>query len=96
MLDGVPLTAPPGELRGVDPAAAVAPDAVNSAPVRIGPGASIGAGAVVGPYAVIGRGATVDAGSVIERTVVWANAHVNGVVNEAIVTAAGVMSVRPD
>jgi NDP-sugar pyrophosphorylase family protein len=96
MLDGVPITAPPGELSGVDQAADVARDAVIREPVRIGPGASIGAGAVVGPYAVIGTCATVAAGSVIERTVVWANAHVNGVVNEAIVTAAGVMSVRPD
>jgi NDP-sugar pyrophosphorylase family protein len=96
MLDGVPLTAPPGDLRGVDDAAAVAPTATIRAPVRVGPGASIGANAVVGPYAVIGTGAVVEAGSSIERTVVWAGARVSGDVREAIVTAAGVMSVRPD
>lgn len=96
MLDGVPLTAPPGDLRGIDQAADVARDAVIHEPVRIGPGASIGAGARVGPYAVVGTGAIIDAGTVLERTVVWAGARVNGVVRDAIVTAAGVMSVRPD
>ncbi len=96
MLDGVPLTAAPGELRGVDPAAEVAASAVVREPVRVGPGASIGAGAVVGPYAVVGAGAMVEPGSVIERAVVWAKSRVTGDVRDAIVTAAGVMSVRPD
>jgi NDP-sugar pyrophosphorylase family protein len=96
MLDGVPLTAAPGELRGVDEAADVAAGVTVREPVRVGPGAMIGAGAVVGPYAVVGTGAIVEANSVIERSVVWADARVTGEVRDAIVTAGGVMSVRPD
>lgn len=96
MLDGVPLTAPPGDLRGVDQAADVAAGVTFHEPVRVGPGAMIGAGSVIGPYAVVGTGAIVETNSVIERSVVWADARVTGEVRDAIVTAAGVMSVRPD
>jgi mannose-1-phosphate guanylyltransferase len=96
MLDGVPLTAPPGELRGIDQAADVATTAIIREPVRIGPGATIGDGAIVGPYAVVGSCASNEAHSHIERAVVWADARVTGEVRDAIVTAAGVMSVRPD
>lgn len=96
LLDGAGLTAPPGELRGVDPTADVAATATVRAPVRIGPGATVGAGATVGPYAVIGRGAAVAPGAVIERAVVWPGGRVAGEVRDAIVTAAGVMTVTPE
>jgi NDP-sugar pyrophosphorylase family protein len=96
LLDGAHLTAPPGPLRGVDPTATVAASAIVREPVRVGPGATIGAGATVGPHAVIGSGATVEPGSVVERTVVWAGATVNGVRREAIVTPTTVVDVTPD
>ncbi len=96
MLDGAPLSAPPGELVGIDEAADVAAGAIVRDPVRIGPGASVAAGATIGPYAVIGTGSVVEADSVVERAVVWAGARVRGVVRDAIVTPSGVVAVAPD
>jgi NDP-sugar pyrophosphorylase family protein len=87
------LSRGPGRLRGIDPTARIAPDAILCDPVRIGPGAIIGGGASVGPMVVVGAGATVEPGARLTRTVVWANARAGGEICDAVVSAEGTTRV---
>jgi NDP-sugar pyrophosphorylase family protein len=92
VLRGAALRFPPGELRGVDPRARVAPTARVIQPVKIGAGAVIGAHATVGPDAVIGRVAEVGSGAVIEHTVMWPGSYADEHVTGAIVTPQGIVA----
>jgi NDP-sugar pyrophosphorylase family protein len=93
LLGGAPLATPPGPLTGVDPTAAVAPDAELRGPVRVGPRAVIGAGAVVGPGVVVGHDAVVAPGARLDATVVWDGARAAGAHHRAIITPAAVYPV---
>lgn len=92
LLDGTPLTHPPGPLVGVDATAVVEPGAELRGPVRVGPGARIAAGAVVGPHAVVGAGALVAGDARLVRTVVWTGATARGAHTDAIITPGGVVT----
>lgn len=82
---------PPGPLTGVDPTAKVHASAVLRTPLRIGAGAVVEAGAVVGPDVVVCGDATVAAGARVARAVVWPGAIATGEVDNAVVTAEGVV-----
>jgi mannose-1-phosphate guanylyltransferase len=77
---------PPGALVGVDPSARVAAGARIVGPVRIGAGAVVEDGATVGPLVSLGAGARVRPGAVIERSVVWDGATVEGEADGVVVT----------
>ncbi len=86
VLDGkVELPYAERPLRGVDPGAVMAPDAVIEDPVWIGPGVHVGAGARVGPYVQLGAGAVVEAGAEIRRSIAWPGAVVAGRVEDAVI-----------
>lgn len=86
LLAGERLRFPPAALVGVDPRALVDRSAEIRPPVRISREAVIGAGAIVGPDVVVGAGARVAPGARLSRTIVWANAHAEGTLADAIVT----------
>ena len=84
----------PGPLTGVDPAARIA-GARLQAPCRIAAGAIVEPGAELGPDVVVGAGARVRAGARLRRTVVWADAIVDGDVDLdlAVVTPDGIVTL---
>jgi NDP-sugar pyrophosphorylase family protein len=90
------VSAPPGPLAGVDPAATVDLTAVLHAPVRVAPGAVVEAGAVVGPDVVVCTGGRVAAGAHLERAVVWDGGVAAGTVADAIVTFDGVIAAKTE
>jgi mannose-1-phosphate guanylyltransferase len=84
---------PPGPLTGIDPLAAVHPDATIIDPIRIGAGAIVEPGATVGPDAVVCPDATVSRRAHVRRGVVWPGAVAIGYTTDAVVTRASTISI---
>jgi mannose-1-phosphate guanylyltransferase len=87
------LRSPPGPLTGVDPGARVEAGARLIDPVRLADGAVVEAGATVGPDVVVCGGGRVAAGARVTRAVVWSGGVATGEIEDAVVTAEGVVAV---
>jgi mannose-1-phosphate guanylyltransferase len=89
LLRGAELRYAPDHTLGVAASAVISPSARIVEPVCVGAGARIGPGAVVGPEAVVGPGAVVAPGAALNSAVAWPSTLVDGIVENAIVSPAG-------